>query len=202
MQPVIPVYDINGYFAGAKANTLGNGSNPIRNAYFGRDNVGTYNRAFGNIFAAVDIIDGLKFRSSFGFDLSNSFYKGMGFPTPENSEPSTVTQLTERYSHGTNWTWTNTLTYNKTFADKHNLAVIAGYESIDNKNNNMQGTMAGYISTAYPAWYIRDALGDPSTKNVNSYGNVWSMTSLFAKVDYNFANKYYISGTIRTRWFI
>ncbi len=197
MQPIIPVYDIDGYFAGAKANTLGNGSNPIARAYKGKDNVGTYNRIVGNVFAGVDIIDGLKFKSSFGFNLGNSLFKGFGYPTPENSEPSTVFSLSEQYRTNTSWTWTNTLTYNKTFAQKHNLAVLAGYEAIDNTNNGLNASMAGYVTTDPNAWYIQDALGDPSTKNVNSFGGISSLTSIFGKIDYNFAGKYYLSGTVR-----
>ena len=197
MQPIIPVYDINGYFAGAKANTLGNGSNPVRQAYFNRENIGTYIRSFGNFYGAVDIVDGLKFRTSFGVDMSNSLYKGMGYPTWENSEPSTVTQLTENYGMGFNWTWTNTLTYNKTLAEKHNISLLAGYEAIDNTSNNLNSSMAGYVTTVPSAWYIQDALGDQTTKVVNSFGNKNSLQSMFAKADYNFANKYYLSGTIR-----
>ncbi len=197
MQPIIPVYDINGYFAGAKANTLGNGTNPIRRQYFARENIGTYNRAFGNLYASIDIIDGLKFRTSFGVDMSNSLNKGMNYPTPENSEPSTVTSLFENYGTGFNWTWTNTLTYNKTFGENHNISALVGYEAIDNSNNSLNSSMAGYVTTDPNAWYIRDALGDPSTKVVNSYGGKSSLESLFAKLDYNFANKYYISGTVR-----
>ncbi|MDZ7608628.1 MAG: hypothetical protein U5K79_24265 [Cyclobacteriaceae bacterium] len=33
MQPVVPVYDIDGYFAAPKAVSLGNGTNPVRQAY-------------------------------------------------------------------------------------------------------------------------------------------------------------------------
>jgi len=40
MQPVIPVYDIDGYFASGKATTLGNGSNPVGQVFKGKDNKG------------------------------------------------------------------------------------------------------------------------------------------------------------------
>jgi len=197
MQPIIPVYDIDGYFAGAKANTLGNGTNPIRRQVLGKKNIGTFNRVFGNAYIAVDIIEGLKFRSSFGIDMGNSLRKSFGYPTPENSEPATVTDLNEDYRTSFNWTWTNTLTYNKTFAEKHNLSLLAGYEAIDNSNNGMDGYLAGFVTTDPNAWYIQDALGDPSTQNVRSFGGKSSLTSIFAKIDYNFANKYYLSGTVR-----
>ncbi len=197
MQPVVSVYDIGGYFSGAKANTLGNGSNPVAQVFKGKDNKGTFQRLVGNVFGELDIIDGLKFRTSFGFSLFNSIYKGFSFATPENSEPTTETRLTERYRTNTSWTWTNTLTYNKTFADKHNLSVLAGYEAIDNTNNGMDGRISNFVTLDRNAWYIQDALADPGTKDVNSFGGLSSLTSVFAKVDYNFANKYYLSGTIR-----
>jgi TonB-linked SusC/RagA family outer membrane protein len=163
----------------------------------GRDNQGTYQRIVGNFFGAVDIIDGLQFRSNFGFNLYNSLYKGFNYPTYENSEPNTVTSLDEDYETQSGWTWTNTLTYNKTFGDNHNVSALAGYEAIDYKRNRMEGAIANFVTWDPNAWYIQDALADPGTKNVNSFGNISSLTSLFAKVDYNYANKYYLSGTFR-----
>ena len=196
-QPVIPVYDIDGYFASGKAVTLGNVTNPVRQATLGKDNVLNSYVMVGNVYAAIDIIDGLQFRSSFGINALNSLYKGFSYPTPENSEPNWNYSLSENYNTSLEWTWTNTLNYVKTFGDNHNLNVLAGYESISYQRNWMNASMAGYVTTDMNAWYIQDALGDASTKNVNSYGSISSLVSLFGKIDYNFANRYYLSGTVR-----
>jgi len=196
MQPIVPVYDIDGYFAGAKANTLGNGTNPVRMAFYNKDNVTTSNSLVGNVFAAVDIIEGLQLRTSMGFNAYNSQYKGFNYPTPENSEPTMIWSLGENYFTSLEWTWTNTLNYVNSF-NNHNINALLGYEAIEYKNNSMNGSMAGYVSTDLAAWYIQDALGDPGTKNVNSYGSLNSLVSMFAKLDYNFASRYYVSGTIR-----
>src|SRR6266699_3092428 len=51
MQPVIPVYDINGYFASGKAVGLGNQTNPLRAAWAQKDNLNKNTRLFGNVFA-------------------------------------------------------------------------------------------------------------------------------------------------------
>ncbi|MEZ5070930.1 MAG: hypothetical protein R2751_08170 [Bacteroidales bacterium] len=176
MQPIIPVYDIDGCFAGAKANTLGNGSNPVAAAYKRKDNTGTYNRVLGNFYASLEIIDGLKLKSSFGVNVTSSLYKGFNFPTPENSEPTMVWSLDEDYNTSLEWTWTNTLNYVKTFGNNHNINALLGYEAIDSKRNWLNAGMAGFVSTDQAAWYISDALGDPSTKTVYSYGNLWSLT--------------------------
>jgi TonB-linked SusC/RagA family outer membrane protein len=196
-QPVIPVYDIDGYFASGKAVTLGNVTNPVRQAYYARDNKTTQYVTVGNVYASLDIIDGLQLRTSLGVNVVNSLYKGFNYPTPENSEPTMVWSMNENYNTSMEWTWTNTLNYVKTFGDNHNLNVLAGYEAIDYKRNWMNASMAGYVTTDPNAWYIQDALGDAATKNVNSYGAINSLTSIFGKIDYNYANRYYLSGTIR-----
>jgi len=196
MQPIVSVYDIAGNFGGAKANTLGNGTNPVKQAYTAKDNKNIANQMVGNVYVALDIIEGLQFKSSMGVNAFSSIFKGFNFPTPENSEPTMVWSMNESYATNLEWTWTNTLNYVMSFGN-HNINALAGYEAIDYKGNSMNGSMAGYVSTDLAAWYIQDALGDPSTKQVFSYGSVSSLVSMFAKVDYNFASRYYISGTIR-----
>jgi len=196
-QPVIPVYDIDGYFASGKAVTLGNVTNPVRQAVLAKDNITNQYMVVGNVFAAVDIVEGLQFKSSFGVNIFNSLYKGFNYPTPENSEPTMVWSMNENYATQLEWTWTNTLNYVNTFGNGHNINVLAGYEAIDFKRNSMAASMAGYITDDINAWYIRDALGDAGTKNVNSYGNINSLVSMFGKVDYNYASRYYLSATIR-----
>jgi TonB-linked SusC/RagA family outer membrane protein len=196
MQPIVSVYDIAGNFGGAKANTLGNGTNPVKQAYTAKDNKNVANQMVGNVYVALDIIEGLQFKSSMGVNAFSSIFKGFNFPTPENSEPTMVWSMNESYATNLEWTWTNTLNYVMSFGN-HNINALAGYEAIDYKGNSMNGSMAGYVSTDLAAWYIQDALGDPSTKQVFSYGSVSSLVSMFAKVDYNFASRYYISGTIR-----
>ncbi len=196
MQPVIPVHDIDGYFAGAKANTLGNGSNPVGQAFKRKDNVGTYTRMVGNAYASLDIIDGLQFKTSLGVNVGSSIRKGFNFPTPENSEPTMVWSLDEDYTTEFEWTWTNTLTYNKAFGN-NNLNVLLGYEAIEFQRNALDAFMAGYVTTVQSAWYIQDALGDPGTKNVSSEGQTSSLNSFFGKIDYNFNRKYYLSATVR-----
>lgn len=197
MQPVVTVYDVDGYFASAKANSLGNGTNPVKQAYAAKDNVNTQSSIVGNVFASLDIIDGLQLKTSFGINTYSSLYKGFNYPTPENSEPTMVYSMNENYATQLEWTWTNTLNYVKTFGANHNINALLGYEAIDFKRNSMNASMAGYVSTDLAAWYIQDALGDPGTKQVYSYGSVASLVSLFGKIDYNYASKYYLSGTVR-----
>lgn len=197
MQPIIPVYDVAGYWAGAKANTLGNGSNPLAVLGKDKDNVFTANRVLGNLFAELEIVPGLTARTNFGIQYDANTDKRFQFPTPENSEPTTVRGLTENYGQYTTWTWTNTLNYNNTFGENHNVGVLVGYEAIRNQSNFMQGTISGYVTTDINAWYINNALADPNTRGIFSNGGFSSLQSVFGKVDYAFSDKYILSATIR-----
>ncbi|MFP4089420.1 MAG: SusC/RagA family TonB-linked outer membrane protein [Cyclobacteriaceae bacterium] len=197
MQPIIPVYDVAGYFAGAKANSLGNGTNPVRQLWADKDNVFTANQILGNAYAQVDIVEGLSARTSFGiqFDLNND--KRFSVPTWENSEPTDITSLVENYSNNFNWTWTNTLNYNKTIGENHNFAALLGYESIREQRNFLEGSIAGFVTTDIDARYINNVLADVGTRNVFSNGGISTLESVFGKIDYNFGQKYYASATVR-----
>jgi TonB-linked SusC/RagA family outer membrane protein len=198
MQPIVPVFDVSGnYWAGAKANGLGNGSNPLAQLGKDRDNLFTANRMLGNVFAELEIMEGFTFRTNFGVQYDANADKRFSFPTPENSEPNFETRLTENYFQGTTWTWTNTLNYTKTFNNVHNLGVLAGYEAIKNRNNFMEGRISNFVSTDINAWYINAALADPGTQNVFSNGGFSSLQSIFGKVDYSYNDKYILSGTVR-----
>ncbi len=196
-QPIIPVYDVGGWYGGAKANSLGNASNPIALLEKDKDNVFTGNRLLGNVFAEYDIIEGLKARTSFGVQYDSNKDKRFTYPSFENSEPSTVYSLAENRSESTTWTWTNTLTYTKNFADVHQLTVLGGYEAIKTLGTSLNGGLAGYITTDLNAWYIQAALADNDTRTVNSSGFKSSLASLFAKFDYGYNDKYYLSATVR-----
>jgi TonB-linked SusC/RagA family outer membrane protein len=197
MQPVVPVYDVNGYFAGAKANGLGNGSNPIAQVMKARNNVGETKQFVGNAFVNASLLDNLEARSNFGFNLGQNRGEGFSLPTPENSEPNSVTQLNENFGQFTNWTWTNTLNYIESFGGRHNIDVLAGTEANRSSGRNINGSLAGFLTNDVNARYIQDALGDPDTKTVFSGGGYSTLLSLFGKVDYNFDERYYFSVTVR-----
>src|SRR5690606_25883965 len=86
----------------------------------------------------ADVWSGLTFRTSFGLKYEN--YNGIDitYPNPEFSEGSFNNGLSEYHGYGTEWTWTNTLNYNKTFG-KHVLNILAGTEAIDNKGRDLSG---------------------------------------------------------------
>ena len=197
MQPVIPVRDIDGYYAGAKAVTLGNGTNPVRIAELDKDNIFYGYEALGNVFASFEIIEGLTARTSFGIQYNSNRDKRFNFISPEESEPNFADGLIENARTSLTWTWTNTLNYTRSFNDVHNLTVLGGYEAIRGETNFIEGGINNFVTTNIDARYINSVLADVDTRNVFSNGGFNTLVSLFGKVDYNYKNKYYLSGTIR-----
>lgn len=196
-QPVIPVRDIAGNFASGKSPGLGNNTNPVKEALRGPDNRSRNTRIFGNAFAAFRVSDALSANTSLGVNAGEGSFRGYTPIYPENSEPSMVNSISERNNYFTSWTLTNTVNFQRAFQERHNVTLLAGQEAIKNNSREIDASMAGLVSTDVNARYIDAALGDPATRDVNSDGGISSLLSFFGKADYNFAGRYYLSGTLR-----
>ncbi|MDH3477756.1 MAG: SusC/RagA family TonB-linked outer membrane protein [Gemmatimonadota bacterium] len=197
MQPVVPVYDVGGNFAAGKAVTLGNQSNPLKEAWANKDDIGKNIKVFGNVFAGVTLAEELQLTTKFGFNLNEQSITGYDPIDPELSEPSFSNGINESYSTFRDWTWSNTLSYSTTLAGRHEVDVLLGQEANQNRSRFNASSINNLITTDINARYIQDAIGDPDTKNVSSSGGTGALLSFFGKVDYNYAQRYHLSATVR-----
>lgn len=195
-QPVVPIYDIRGNFASGKAAGTSNLTNPLKIAYEGRNNISTSDRIFGNVFGEFNASDKLSLKSGLGFNLNPQSYKGYSAITPENAEPTFTNGINENYNLFTEWTWSNTLAYRGAW-QRHTLNLLLGQEANQSTSRYEAGSCNNLVSTDVDARYIQDAICNPSTKNVFSSGSKASLLSFFGKADYNFADRYFLSATLR-----
>ncbi len=196
LQPVVPVYDINGNFAGGKCCAI-NQSNPVKFAHAHKDDESRNNQVFGNVFAGLDLTSEASFRSSLGFNLSQNSFVGFNPPFPENAEATFNNSITENRNHFTDWTWSNTLRYAKTFFQQHTLNLLVGQEANASNVRYIEGSIGNLLNTDVDSRYIQDALAPTGAKNVFSTGGRSALLSFFGKVDYNFADRYVASFTLR-----
>ena len=196
MQPVIPVYDIAGNYAGPKAMAL-NQSNPVGYAFQHKDDVGKNVRAFGNIFAGIDPLPQVALKSSLGFNVGQFSFAGFSPITPENAEPNNINSINENTGQFTNWTWSNTLAWDRKGSSNHNFSLLLGQAAGAGTSRFITASMANLLNSSLDSRYIQDALGDAGTKNVASSGGRYAELSFFGKGDYNFADKYVASLTLR-----
>jgi TonB-dependent starch-binding outer membrane protein SusC len=197
LQPVIPVRDVSGNFAGPKATTLGNSTNPVKVAYDSRNNINRNNRIFGNVFAGFAARPDINLRSSLGFNIGQGQFSGYTGPTPEVAEATFTNALNENENTFLDWTWSNTLKFDHKFFDKHSISLLLGQEANAAWSHFIGGGIGNLLNTDPSSRYIQDALGDASTKTVSSSGSQSALLSLFTKLDYNYADKYVASFTLR-----
>lgn len=193
-QPIIPVYDIQGNFAGSKAPAMGNSANPVAQLYRAKDNNGKYLRIIGNVFAEVYPTKGLTLRSLLGYNVGQWNGKYLSLANYEFSEPQLVDGVSVNSNYSIQWNWTNTANYSTTFADVHKLNVILGTEAIENKYQWMEAARRQYFSN--DPKYMQLSAGELNQTNAGS-GSEWAVFSVFGRVNYDVMGKYYLEATAR-----
>ena len=191
---IIPVYDIVGNFAGTKSQDLGNARNPYADIYRTKDNKANKWNISGNVFAEVDLLKHFTARTSFGGTVENNYSYNFNYVGYENAEGNTgVNSFSEGASYNSNWTFTNTLTYNNTFGN-HNVKVLAGTEAINYYGRNVSATRSNFFSENPDYWVI-----DRGTGTQSNAGNAYQFSywSQFAKLEYGFAGKYLFNASVR-----
>ena len=196
LQPIVPVYDIEGNFVGARGVPAVNSSNPLKNAYDAKDNINKDNQVFGNVFAGLDITPQFALKSSLGFDLRQNSFAGYFAITPQNNEASFSNSIGENNYQQTDWTWSNTAHYLKTFS-RGSLDLLVGQAANAGNNRYLQGGISNLLSTDLNSRYVQDALADPKTEVAFSSGGKHALLSFFGKAGFNYAEKYVASFTLR-----
>ncbi|HLW20753.1 MAG TPA: TonB-dependent receptor [Cyclobacteriaceae bacterium] len=193
-QPIIPVYDIRGNFAGSFGSGLGNAKNPVAMQERMKNNRGEGTRLFGNVYAELDFLRNFTARTSFGGQIANSNWNSFTYPEYENAENGSQNRYNEAASSNINWTFTNTLTYKNTFNELHNLSALIGSESYKNTGREVGGGTLGYFS--FDPNFTTLSTGAGTQTNYSSrYSD--ALSSIFARVDYSFNEKYLFGATIR-----
>ncbi len=201
---IIPVYDIMGNFAGTLSQNLGNAENPVADQVRTKDNKAHNYQLAGNVFAEADILKQLTFRTTFGGTIDHVDTSTFTYTQYENAENNrNPNAYQEIFGKNINWTWTNTLTYSQIFGD-HNLKVLVGSEAIKNSGKGINGRRNNYYITNPNNLTVDPSLwtlnfGPPSGQTTgNGFGPYEnSLYSIFGRADYNYKDKYLLSGTIR-----
>lgn len=187
--PAIPVYDVNGDFARPTYLSGSDFANPAQVVYNGRDNSNDSWRIFGNGFIEVYPVKGLTLKSNIGIEHVQYFNRNLN----RRVNPSDENSMNRAYGTGDTWTWTNTANYNLDI-DRHHLNVLAGVEAIKYTFQDISASRTDYAFEDDSFMQIGAGTGDQT----NGGGkNQWALFSLFAKADYNYADRYLFSATIR-----
>ncbi|WP_234735272.1 SusC/RagA family TonB-linked outer membrane protein [Tellurirhabdus bombi] len=195
IQPIIPVYDVAGNFAGTKGGDLDNARNPVALLYRNKDNVGKEMRLFGNAYAEVDILKNLTAKTSFGVDYNIYNIRAYTPRDIESSEAATANSMFARNEFSYNWTWYNTLAYNGEINSDIRYNLLVGTEAIKNNFEFFRADRSKFANDDLYNRYL-DA-GNAGTQTNSGGGSDWRLASEFAKASFSLFDKYLIDGTIR-----
>ena len=154
-----------------------------------------------SLWAELDILPGLKFKTSYGADLAFWGYDGYWMEDYLSSITKTEKSgVTSTMNRGFRWQVENVLTYNKTFAEKHNLTVVLGQSANRYTYRTLSGTDYQLLDTDPLKANIDYAIADRDEERVSGGTGGYDKTSLasyFGRIDYNFDERYMAQFTLR-----
>jgi TonB-dependent starch-binding outer membrane protein SusC len=207
-QSIIPVYwtgepyeglshlFVEGDYGGTGiAPRLGNSTNTFADLTRDKDDYFHNVRMIGSAYAEIRILEGLAFRSTAGGTWNNGYGVNYTYATYENSENINSPSLVENAYWGSDWVWTNLLTFDRTFG-RHKILAFAGYEVLKyGIGRDMNASRTGYFSDAVDYRTLTNG-ATISGAGSNAYTPV-QMASMFARVDYALMDRYLLSASVR-----
>lgn len=191
MQPSVPVYDFDGNFAGPDTVYGSSTYNPVWLAMMMNNNY-KRNRTMGNFYLSVDPVKGLNLRTEFGFDSSDNTNTSF-VPTYEYGMLGNETnKMLYKDDHSMYWIWKTYANYNKTWAGKHNFGAMAGWEMTRSSWNGHT-----IIKTNFSTDDIFVMTQDGRFSSNNGWKDSQTMASAFARLNYNYDERYYATVTFR-----
>lgn len=195
IQPIIPVYDIRGYFAGTSGADLDNARNPLAELWRNKDNKEREVRLFGNAYLDFDLLQNLTFRTSFGVDYNLFNVRRYRAIDVESNEQAGSNSLIQENRYDYTWTWYNTLTYNFALADRHRANVIVGTEAIRSFGESFLAERQGFASDDLSNRYLfsgRNIIRADGRPFLD-----YRLASEFGKINYAFDDRYLFDFTLR-----
>jgi TonB-linked SusC/RagA family outer membrane protein len=150
-----------------------------------------------NVGLEFDLLKDFTFRTAGSYNWTNT--KATSF-----SDKNSRAYLTDPINTGINgsignseayrYQITNTLTYNKTLGEKHKLTALIGNEIIYQETESNNITLIRFPSILN---YGLDDISNATVADKDTDRSSLSLLSYFARVNYNYDNRYLLTGTIR-----
>ena len=190
--------DENGWFATSSIDETRGGSPFVQRDATDGSSEGI--NVHGVLFANLKPVKGLVITSRFGFRITQGNVHSYQAPYFSNGKADVKTyELKAEANTGLYYQWENFANYNKTFAQKHNLNLMAGMSFIKSKSDNVHGTATGSdILKGYePNFRYLNYVKDDATKKFSNSPSASASLSYFARLGYSYDNRYSIQANFR-----
>lgn len=191
-QSIVPIYnDVGGW--GGPVPGITDRDNPVRIIEQNRDNNHTYNKVMADVYVEYMPIEDLTLRGSVGVDYGQFYFRNYARAFTAGS-----LNFGDRLTVEDNWSQSvisnATATYKLVLDDHHKFNFLLGIEQINFERELARGIGSGFASDDRDFAFLSQATSDV---RVEGEGDAWTLDSQFARVDYNYDNRYLASATIR-----
>jgi TonB-linked SusC/RagA family outer membrane protein len=186
--PTLPVTNADGTW---NMNTY-NGYNPVaQRSYYGDKSNQQMYKVLASPYVKVNFLKDFTFVSRYGIDLLSLHEFGrwsMLQPQGKDMRMNGEQNVNTRYL----WTFTNTVNYLKTISTDHHINVLVGQEAQRSHDDN------DYLSAQnFPTDKVFTIANASKPTAASTKKKDYSLISYFANFEYDYLNKYYLSGSFR-----
>lgn len=156
---------------------------------------GSYNSMYGEV--KIPGVEGLKYRINLGLNYSQSNgggYTGQGVFNTVATNPSTASVSN---SLTTSWAVENILSYDRTFAEKHQLNLIALYSAEHGFYNRSRVTAKDIPADAFQFYNLGRANEQPVVNPGDQWYNMTGLISGMGRVMYSYDSRYMLTASYR-----
>ena len=139
----------------------------------------------------VTFLKDFKFTTNIAYDVFNSW--STEFMTPIGGDASRVGGRAYKSTARTGALNVNELLeWTHTFGGKHNVHILLGHENKIDKNKYLYGHMTNFADATNPEF-----ANAAQYQDLTSYTSEYALEGFFAKGEYNYADRYYFTTSIR-----
>ncbi|TKC00345.1 SusC/RagA family TonB-linked outer membrane protein [Pedobacter cryophilus] len=196
------VYAVNpdGSYNISSANLVGQGNNLSQSGFTNAAailDLNTFtsesNRILATVGTTINLVKGLTLTSNYSVDKITT--ESISFSSPVHGDGFTVQGEAANYlGNRNNWNWSSSLNYNKTFATKHNVDALVGYEAQEFTTRNWGGLRQQVADPFFNDYQGNYTLNQPPVGNAIGQR---AFAAVFTRLNYNYGGKYFVTANLR-----
>ena len=167
-------------------------SHPVENISRRADNLLKNNRFVGSGSAIVQLMKGLRYKSTIAIDRLSSKENRFTDPKLTSYGRKNYGEAADIRKNNTLLTFDNILTFDKTFS-KHNLSLLGGTSFTNAKMDASEMYATHFLTSDIKTLNAANKIGQGSITNAEE----WSMMSYLGRLSYNYDSKYLLTANFR-----
>ncbi len=190
--PAFPIYNTRGEYANLTG-SFADRENPVEVLKRNEDNRYTYWRMFGDVHVNIKLAKNLNLRTTAGIDYAQKQQRMFTYPIQNGNVANDENAVEAKQEHWMKWMWNAVASYNLELG-QHRMDALLGTEVNRQDNTWFSGKRYDYAVLSPDYMWPDAGVGEQ-----RAFGSAdgFSLVSFFGKVNYNYADKYMASLTVR-----